>query len=120
MREWIDKVTWLWSGRSFGNAIADSMTIPRRVFRRAMEVGGMPEPVVVLAEIRRRGIPVLEARRVIAPIVVAGLFTLLTKFGAEDDFVLAHSKLTHQFPNSVSRAAYTDAFKTVDALVKAS
>lgn len=119
MREWIDKVKWLWSGRTFGNAIADSMTIPRRVFHRAMEVGGMPEPDVVLAEIHRRGVTVLEARRVIAPIVVAGLFTLLTKFGAEDDFVIAHSKLTHQFPNSVTRTAYTDAFRNVDALVKA-
>jgi len=119
MRELIDKLKWLWSGRSFGNAIADSMTIPRRVFHRAIELGGLPEPEVVLAEIHRRGVSVVEARRVIAPIVVAGLFTLLTKFGAEDDFVIAHSKLTHQFPNSSTRSAYAEAFKHVDALVQA-
>src|SRR4051812_19896274 len=112
MRAWIDKVRWLWSGRTFGNAIADSMTIPRRVFHRAIEVGGLPDPEVVLAEIHRRGVPVPEARRLIAPIVAAGLFTLLTKFGAQDDFVLAHSKLAHQFPNSGTRHAYADAFKS--------
>jgi len=119
MREWIDKVKWLWSGRTFGNAIADSMTIPRRVFHRSMEMGGLPDPEVVLAEIHRRGVSVVEARRVIAPIVAAGLLKLLAQFGAEDDFILAHSKLTHQFPQSTTRAAYTDAFRNVDALVKA-
>jgi hypothetical protein len=119
VREWIDKVTWLWSGHSFGNAIADSMTIPRRVFHRAVEVGGLPEPEVVFAEIQRRGVPVVEARRLIAPIVVAGVMALLAKTGAQDDLLLAHSKLTHQFPKATSRDAYSDAFKDVNALVKA-
>ncbi|HZP12515.1 MAG TPA: hypothetical protein VFB36_08850 [Nevskiaceae bacterium] len=119
MREWIDKVKWLWSGRTFGNAIADSMTIPRGIFHRAMELGGLPDPEVVLAEIHRRGVSVMEARRVIAPIVIAGVLKLLAQVGAEDDFILAHSKLTHQFPHSGTRAAYADAFKNVDAMVKA-
>ena len=119
MGEWIGKIRWLWSGRSFGNSIADSLAIPRSVFHRAMETGGMPMPLVVLAEIRQRGVPVIEARRVLAPIVIAGLFTLLTKLGAQDQLVAAHSKLTHQFPNGGSRSAYSEAFKNVDALVKA-
>jgi hypothetical protein len=110
---------WLWRGYSFGNAIADSMTIPRRVFHRAIALGGLPDAEVVLAEIHRRGVSVLEARRLVAPIVLVGLFAALSKTGAHDDLVIAHSKLTHQFPKAGSRDAYADAFKSVDALVKA-
>jgi hypothetical protein len=119
MREWIGKLKWLWSGRSFGNAIADSMTIPRRVFHRAIVLGGLPDAEVALAEIQRRGVPVTDARRLIAPIVIAGLLKLLAKSGAHDELLIAHSKLTHQFPKAISRDAYADAFKSVDALVQA-
>lgn len=119
MGKLIEKFRWLWSGRSFGNQIADSMTIPRNVFHRALALGGVPMPAVVLAEIRRRGTSVADARRVIAPIVIAGLFALLAKFGAQDSFVAAHAKLVHQFPGGVTRAAYSEAFRSLDALVRA-
>src|SRR5262245_4778820 len=98
MGKLIEKFKWLWSGRSFGNQIADSMTISRSVFHRSLELGGMPMHLVVLAEIKQRGTSVSDARRVVAPIVIAGLFALLSKFGAEESFVSAHQKLVHQFP----------------------
>ncbi len=117
MGEWIDKVRWHWSARSFGNQIADSMAMPRTLFHRAIEMG-IPTHLAVLAEIRRRGTSVVEARRLFAPIVIAGLFALLSKFGAQEHFVAAHSKLTHQFPEGTSPNAYSDAFRKLDALVK--
>ena len=119
MGDWIEKLRWQWGARSFGNQIADSMAMPRALFHRAIAVGIPKTHLAVLAEIRRRGTSVVEARRLFAPIAIAGLFALLSKFGAHEHLVSAHAKLAHQFPESTSPRAYSEAFRQLDALVKA-
>ncbi len=70
-------------GKKFGNEIADSMGIPRRVFHTAIELGGMEMHLVFLAVLKDEGKSINEAREEMLPILMDGLYAMEARFGTQ-------------------------------------
>lgn len=70
-------------GKKFGNEIADSMAISRRLFHSAVEEGGLGMHLILLASMKDQGKSVIEAREAILPFLENGLLVLEKRFGPE-------------------------------------
>jgi len=70
-------------GKKFGNEIADSMVVSRRLFHSAVEEGGLGMHLILLASMKDQGQSVIEAREAMLPFLANGLLALEQRFGPQ-------------------------------------
>lgn len=70
-------------GKKFGNEIADSMAVSRRLFHSAVEEGGLGMHLILLASMKDQGQSVIEAREAMLPFLKNGLLALEQRFGPQ-------------------------------------
>lgn len=116
--EWFKAFRLISAGRAFGNEIADSMLMSRNMFHNAIEAGGVPMHLMMLAQIKFSGASVMQAKKAVAPILMTGLQVLEQRFGPQAPIAKSSALLKELYPNCDADGAHMEAMVEMASLIR--
>jgi hypothetical protein len=93
-------VTVVWSGRRFGNQVADHLCVNRRLFHSALELGGLSQHLILLGLASRANQPVGDTAALVSGYLIDGLGDMRVAFG-EQQLILSAIKNVQMFRGEV-------------------